>query len=462
MSNNGNGQLKAYPYQRRNIRLVEDEFNGRALIGDEMGLGKSLQAILFVKRKKLGETLPLLVICPKVVRHQWVKLIETELHITPDILETRKPARHQMGGQVAVINYDIIAWWRDWLEDQKYQTLILDECQYCIHLTAKRCKTAVALAKQIPYFLPLSGTPLENRPIELFPIINAMNPKAWPNKDAYAHRFCNPKWTRWGWNYKGASNIDELHARLKQTGLIRNLQKDVLSELPPFIRTIVPVELSDYSEYEKARDDFLGWLLERYPERLNKAVKAAALVHAGHLLRLAARLKLKDCVNQINHRLEQSDTEKILVFAVHKKCISVLKRRIKATSVIIDGSVPQHKRQIALKQFRDDPKTRVFIGNIKAAGIGLNMTEANTLFVVEMTQKPGPLLQIEKRIHRIGQTRRCWGYYFIATGTIEESISRLNQRKQGVITGVLDGGEVEDEFDLYDQLLLELEKERIR
>ena len=453
-------KIKAFPFQRRNIRLIEDKFHGRALLGDEMGLGKTTQSLLFVKRKKLGETLPLLVVLPKIVRAQWVQAIQKILNVAPAILETRTPPKIKLKSPVAVINYDIIAWWRDWLEDQNFQTIILDECQYATNPAAKRCKASLALAKQIPFFLPLSGTPLTNRPLELFPVINAMNPKEWPNRKTYSHRYCGPKWTRFGWDFKGASNVDELHARLKQTGLIRNLQTDVMSEMPPLTRSIVPVELTDNEEYHKAKTDFVGWLKETYPERLNKAIKAAALVQSGHLLRLAARLKLRSAVDWINLRLQQN--HKIVVFAVHKKCIRALKRRIHAKSVVVDGLVTGRHRETAIAQFQQDPQTKVLIGNIAAAGVGLNLTEANVLCSVELMQKPGPLLQMEKRIHRIGQTSPCWIYYFIGVGTIEESVLRLVQRKQKVITGTLDGGYVEDDFDLYDQLLEELQKGELR
>jgi SWI/SNF-related matrix-associated actin-dependent regulator 1 of chromatin subfamily A len=462
MGINGNGRMIAFPFQRRTVYEVERKFKGRSLIANDMGLGKTNCSLWIVKRKRLGEMLPALVICPRVVRPQWIKAIEDTLGIYPDVLETRKPSWHRKGGQVAIINYDIIAWWRDYLEAQNFQTLILDECQYLINGKRKRTRTATSLAKEIPYCLALSGTPLTNRPIELFPVINALRPREWPNRGSFAHRYCGPKFTRFGWDFTGASHIDELHVRLKQTCMVRFRKDEVLRELPEKVRTIIPVELSNPQEYRRARDDFIGWMKQRYPERLNKAVKAAALVRSGHLLRLAARLKLRSAIDWINYRFETNPNEKMVVFAVHRKCIAALKRRIKVKSIVVDGSVVGRHRDNAVAQFQNDRNTRCFIGNIAAAGIGLNLTQASTLCVVELAQKPGPLLQIEDRIHRIGQEKVSWIYYFIATDTIEESVSKLVQRKQKVITGTLDGGNVEDDFDLYDQLLEELENEIVR
>lgn len=450
--------LVPFPFQKRTIYTIEREFAGRSLIGNEMGLGKTPTSLWFIKRQRLGNTLPLLVITPKIVRAQWIKAIEDILEVYPDVLETRTPSKQPSDGKVAIINYDVLTYWRDWLEDQQYQTVIIDECHYCTNPKAKRTKTTIALAKQSPFALALSGTALSNKPIELFPIINMLKPKMWPDRGAFAHKFCGPKYTRRGWDFNGASNIGELHARLKQSCMVRYLKEDVLHELPNKIRSIIPVELFHQEEYDKAKNDFIGWMKSTYPDRLNKSTKALALVKTGHLLRLAARLKLPNVVDWINYRLEQSG-EKIVVFAVHRKCVAALQRRINCKNVVINGSVTGRHREAAIAQFQNDKKTRVCIGNIAAAGIGLNLTQATTACIVELTQKPGPLLQAEDRIHRIGQKSKSFIYYFIGSGTIEESVSRLVQRKQKIITGVLDGSETEDDFDLYDLLLQELENE---
>lgn len=452
--------MKAFPFQRKTIYSVERKFDGRALIGNVMGLGKTPTSLWFVKRKRLGDTLPLLVVLPKIVRGQWIQAIQDILGICPDVLETRTPPRgkRSFNSPVAVINYDIIAYWRDYLESRDFQTIIVDECQRCTNPKAKRTKVTTAIMKQTPFALALSGTPLSNRPIELFPIINALHPKEWPNRGLFGHRYCGAKYTRWGWDFKGSSNIGELNARLKQTCMVRYLKEEVALELPEKLRTIIPVELSDPEEYTRAKNDFVGWMKSNYPDRLNKAIKALTLSKAGHLLRLAARLKMKQVVEWINYRLEQ-DSGKIVVFAVHRKCVEALSRRIKAKSAVVNGSVVGRHRDAAISQFHNDSKTRVFIGNTAAAGVGLNLNIASTLCMTELMLMPGPLLQAEDRIHRIGQTSTCWVYYFIGQGTIEESVSKLIQRKQKIITGVLDGEDTEEDFDIYNQLLEELEHE---
>lgn len=455
-------QITALPFQRQTILDVEQKFGGRALIANEMGLGKTPTSLWYIKRKTLGETLPLLIVCPKIVRHQWIATVRQILDCDVDVLETRTPSFPSTLAPVQIINYDIIAWWRDWLEDRGFQSMIIDECQMCTNPERKRTKTTIALMKAIPYALALSGTPLENRPIELYPIIKALHPGSWPTKQRYGHKYCGPKYGYRGWDFSGASNTDELNVRLRQTCMIRYRKQDVLHELPDKVRTMIPVELSDREQYAMAQNDFIGWLRDNHPKRMSGAVRAAALVKQGHLLRLAARLKLKQVVKYINAELEAKPDGKVVIFAIHKKCVAALKRRIACNSVVIDGSTSQKNRQTALQRFTDDAKTRAVIGNLAAAGRGLNLVEANDAYMVELAQKPGLLLQGEDRIHRIGQEDTARIHYFIGRGTIETTVSKMLQKKQRNITTVLDGGTAEDEFELYNMLMEEVGNEVAR
>lgn len=449
--------MKPFPFQKDTVYQTERKFDGRALIANDMGLGKTACALWFIKRKRLGKTTPFLCVVPRTVRPQWIDAIKQLLGFTPDILETRKPPKNgEAVTKGAVINPDIIAHWRDWLEDQRFQTIILDECHMYIDPERKRTIVATALVRQAPFALGLSGTPLTNRPKELYPIIKALNPKAWPTKKKFLHRYCGPQYTRFGWQFNGASNIEELNRKLTDACMVRYRLGDVMDQLPPKERIIVPLPLTDPQEYNDAKKDFIGWMRKKYPKRLTGAVKAAALVKSGHLLRLAAKLKLKYAVKWINHYLRKHPNEKILIYATHHKCVDALKNKIQANSVVVNGKVIGKKRDQVVEQWKRDRTTRVLIGNTIAAGVGLNLTEASSMFVVELMYKPGPLLQIEARINRIGQQMLATVYYFIAKNTIEMAVSRLLQKKQRTIGGVLDGDEGLEDFDIYDQLLEEL------
>ena len=240
--------------------------------------------------------------------------------------------------------------------------------------------------------------------------------------------------------------------------MIRRLKSDVLKDLPDKIRQVVPVAITDWKEYELARDDFVNWLRARNPDKAESSLRAARLTQIGHLLRLCARLKLKAVVEWCNDFLEQSG-EKLVVAAVHRKMIEALDRRIGGGKhVIIDGQVTGRLRKAAVDQFQRDPGTRLLIGNIKAAGVGITLTAASNVAFAELTWSPGAVVQMEDRCHRIGAKDTVWAHYLVAHGTIEERLALILQQKQAVIRATLDGAAVEDDLTVFDALIAELTK----
>ena len=429
---------KAFPFQKKTVYRIE-EFGGRALLGHEMGLGKTLCSLWFMKRQRL-DTLPALVVCPASVKWNWVHEAETHVGLRTLVLEGQKPSKRLKLGnvKVVIINYDILKHWLPVLEKLKFKTIVFDECHYLQNRRTQRTKAATRIATGIPHCLALSGTPLTNRPSELFTSLHILVPEEFPAYWTFAQNYCAPKMTRWGWDYSGASNLEDLHQRLKKTCLIRYLKQDVLHELPDKVRNVVPLELSNPKEYVKARDNFIVWLRENAPDKVTSASRAIQLARIGYLLRLAAKLKLRGVVEWANRFLEETD-EKLILFAVHKKCIAALSRRVNAKHVIIDGSVKSKDRQASVQQFQQDDKTRLFIGNIRAAGVGINLNAASTLGFAELWWKPGDHLQAEDRPHRIGQKNTVFINYFVGHETIEEVLCEILQRKQQIIREALDG-----------------------
>jgi SWI/SNF-related matrix-associated actin-dependent regulator 1 of chromatin subfamily A len=319
-------KLKLYPYQKETVLETED-FNGRALLALEMGLGKTACALTYaLKNKKL----PCLVVCPASVKYNWEHEAKNYFGVGSKVLEGRTPPGSVNGllkmEKIVVINYDILKFWMAYLVKCKFKTVVFDECHFLANRNAQRTKAAQLLARGVPHCLALSGTPLTNRPAELFTSLNMLCPDEFPSFWRFARSYCNPKLTRWGWDYSGASNLQSLHERLAKNCMIRYRKKDVLLDLPDKVRRVIPIELDDADQYYKARDDFLGWLRENHPNRVKRAFKATALARTGDLLRLAAKLKLKGVVGWCNRFLEETD-EKLIIFAVHKKCIQVVSER---------------------------------------------------------------------------------------------------------------------------------------
>jgi SWI/SNF-related matrix-associated actin-dependent regulator 1 of chromatin subfamily A len=451
---------KAYQYQKEGVWDMEDflESGGGTLLADDMGLGKTLQTLWLLRRSRPGDMFPALVVTPASVKYVWEHQAITHVRLHAQVLEGQTPPSGRVGfvPKLMVINPDILSHWLPYLLGLGLKTLVLDESQYFTNPRAKRTKAAMALARQVPYRVALSGTPLTNRPAELWPTLNMLRPDKFPSFFSYAHEYCDPRRTPWGWDYKGANNIPKLHALLRRTCMVRRLKQDVLQDLPDKVRRVVPMDLSDRKEYNEASVNFLGWLNKNFDKsRVRRASRAAAVVRIGYLLRLAAKLKARNVVQWTNSFLEEYPDEKLVLFAIHKKMIQVLQRRVQAKSVTVDGSVTGRRRRLAVDTFRRDKGTRVFIGNIRAAGTGVDGLQdvCSNMAFAELWWRPGDHIQAEDRIHRIGQEGAAWINYLVAGGTIEETLCKIIQTKQEVIHATLDGQDFTGDLDVFDQLI---------
>lgn len=433
---------------------------GGALCADDMGLGKTLQALWLLRRQRAGAMFPAVVVCPASVKYAWEYAAARHVDLRAQVLEGRTPptAEFDLGlvPKILIINPEILKNWLPYLMRVGIQTLILDECQYYTNIRAKRTKAAILLARSVPFRLALSGTPLTNRPSELWPTLHMLRPDVYASFFSFAQQFCAPKRQPWGWDYGGAENIPELHAMLKETCMVRRLKKDVLRDLPSKTRLVVPMEVSDAREYREASSNFLQWLKTAHgTARRDKAAKAVAVTRIGYLLRLAAKLKARAVVRWANAWFEEFPEEKMVLFGVHDQMIRVLQRHIKARHVTVDGSVVGRARQLAVDTFVKDPEVRCFIGNIRAAGTGVDGLQrvCNTLAFCELWWVPAGHTQAEDRIYRIGQGNVAWINYLVAGGTIEEDLCQVIQSKQRVIQATLDGDVEVDNLDVWDQLI---------
>jgi SWI/SNF-related matrix-associated actin-dependent regulator 1 of chromatin subfamily A len=261
--------------------------------------------------------------------------------------------------------------------------------------------------------------------------------------------------TPWGVKYDGAERLDELHEVLTESLMIRRRKADVLDDLPPKRRYAVTLPLSDPVQYQRAQKDFLRWLESVAPEKVFRAKRAARLTQVGYLRRLLAKLKLPSVIEWVENFLQDSDG-KLVLFAVHTEVIDSLVDRFRGLCVRVDGGTPLARRQQAKDAFQNNPKVRLFIGNVDAAGKGLTLTAASTTAFAELPWTPGATVQAEDRIHRIGQTREADVVFLCGRGTIDEKVAKLIQDKQGVLSGVLDGGGRPEDLDVFDLLCKQL------
>ena len=439
---------KLFPFQEKGVAFIKGK-GGRALIGDEMGLGKTVQALAYIASTPKR---PAIIVVPASLKINWKREAEKWVHNCNVQVLNGSPNGFPIIGDIIVINYDILEKWVDRLKEVKPQIIVTDECHYYKNKSAKRTKAVKALAKGVPHFIALSGTPLVNRPIELFNAINIIKPELFPNYYKYAQRYCGAKYNGFGWDYSGASNTEELHRILKDEIMIRRLKSEVLTELPGKLRSFVPIELDNRKEYQKAEADLIEWIrFNRGNQAALKASQAEVLVRIETLKQLAVTGKLDEAIGWITDFIESGD--KLVMFANHKFVIDRLMQVFGERAVKIDGSVSQENRQLAVDQFQNNPAVQLFVGNIKAAGVGLTLTAASNVAFLELPWTPGELQQAEDRCHRIGQKDTVNIYYLLAESSIEETIAQLIDKKMRVLDAVLDGKETSD-----DNLLTELLK----
>jgi len=446
-----------FPYQEEDVRRIED-FEGRALVAGEMGTGKTLETLLYCFDHPSKR--PIIVVCPKSLKWNWAK--EAKQHIGMDsiVLEGGKPPTRKPNykKQLFIINYDVLPKWVDFLKSLNPQIVIGDEIHYIKNGKSKRCKAFKKLCKDVPHVLAISGTPMVNKPSELWNAISIIKPSLFDSKTNYLDEYCDPQMTRWGMQYNGATNLSKLHKILISNLMIRRLKRDVLKDLPPKSRFVTPLSIDKPNEYKAAQQDFIKWLSKQSKAKAKKARSAESLVKMGYLKRLAAQLKLSSVFDWVDTFLNDSEG-KLILFCIHKNVLSEIYNRYKNTAVFIDGSVTGDDRRKAVETFQKSKYCRIFIGNIAAAGVGITLTAATTVAFAELDWVPGNMTQCEDRAHRIGQNDKVQIFYLVAHGTIEEKLCEILQKKQGVLDAALDGQPVDEStLNVYDELERELSR----
>ncbi len=446
------------PYQQECVQEIED-FHGRALLALFMGAGKTPISLDYLQRHP--EITTVVAVVPSSLKWQWEREAATHIGVRANVISTRKvnTAAMNLNARLWIISYAVIHNWLDFfMEKCKPQMVIIDECHFLLDTRTLRTRSVRALCKNVPHILALSGTPLVNRPIELWPTLNILRPDVWSNRSVYCNRHCSPKLTYFGWTYQGASNLGELHTKMKRYVMVRRRIEDVLPQLPRVSRYIIPLDIDNRKEYAQAVRDFIGWLRTISPGKARRAAKAEKMVKIGYLLRMVAMAKMKGVFEWVDNFLIEND--KLLLFGVHDKVLTALEDRYKKICVRVDGSTAGTKRQKAFDQFNQLPRTKLFLGNIDAAGVGWSCTATSDVALVETGWSPGKVDQAINRVRGLyrgveGMPVRAW--HLVAHQTVEEKLCEILQKKSITINKVLDGRRVVDNLDIFDLLMKEME-----
>lgn len=497
-----------FPFQRAGALFSSDL--DHILFADEMGLGKTIQSISWasshpegelktakarepgycrrchrelttldakkagigpVCAKKEGEDLKYrskakpagtIVVCPASLKYTWQR--EIKLARPDDKVEiinskvgpTRYLAMSSQGVRPdwVILNYDIL--WRhknlEALHNYNANNLIVDECHFIKNEKTKRSRAVLDLAAEMPNRAALSGTPIVNRPSELWPTLLLLG--IYPKKAGgwYRRQFCmkcdadgNPIANRYsysGYDFSGARNLDQLHELIKPFTL-RRLKKDVLKDLPPKIYTDWPIEISDlaYGEYKNWFDGFASREERKKVQEIAELSMMRALLAAGK-------------VEVIKERLQENleNQRKILVFSSHLKPIRELYEHFKEWSMKIEGEDSARKRQEAIDLFQNNPTTIFAFLSTKAAGVGLNLQAADQVLFIDLPWTPADMNQAADRCHRIGQTKSVEVIFCIAVDTLDEDVVTIIERKAKIAAQVMDGVKPVSEEDVLEEI----------
>jgi SWI/SNF-related matrix-associated actin-dependent regulator of chromatin subfamily A-like protein 1 len=438
------------PFQRAGVEFIEKALgmNGTiqgVLVGDSMGLGKTIQSIGYMALH--SEKRPVLVVCPASLKLNWQREIKKWLATKETIsiiTGTGNQFAQVFGASVVIINYDILGKWIDILTKCNFQLMIVDECHLCKNPKAIRSAAVKAMSKVIPQAIYLSGTPIVNRPVELFPVLNMIDPASWPKFTSYAYRYCEAGNNGWGWSANGASNLEELHGLIKPF-VIRRTKEQVLTELPPKRKATIVMQFD-----EKQRQAY--WDALQAVMSSSKPAEQLRLIEASK--QAAVKGKLPAAIDWIDNFIE---TEKLVVFCTHNFTVDALMAKFGDKAVRLTGSENLKEREIAVDSFQNDNNIRLFVGNVIAAGTGITLTAASNVAFLEYPWQPGAVSQSSDRVHRIGQTDSVTIWFLIADDTIEEKIVELLNSKAEVLDIVHDGAVFEEhQISIMGELMTEI------
>ena len=402
-----------YPFQKEGIAFINQQ-KGNALIGDDPGLGKTMQAILWMQMNNINNVV---IVCPASLKLNWQKEINIWCKKDAEILFGTTP--YSPSNDIVIINYDIISNWIDLLKTK--ELIIIDEAQY-IRCDSERAKVVKRICKTIPYKIALSGTPIEGKQKDIYNIWHILNPTSCPTKKMF--------------NKLGNK---ELHNYIN-TFMIRRMKTEVLKELPEKTRVFVPVELTNWNEYKEAENDFIAYVRRQKGLRASeRARNAESFTKIETLKQITAKGKIESVKEWICTFLQSG--EKLVVFCTHSFVIEELAKKF-PKALKMDGSISMEKRQQMVNDFQSKPDIKLFIGMLdvegRPAGVGWTLTSAFATATIELQWNPKVHDQAEDRVHRIGQKNAVFSYYLLANNTIEEKIAKIQDKKRIMIDSVID------------------------
>jgi len=423
------------------------------ILAHEMGLGKTITSISIGKGKKN------LVVCPARLKESWVAELKKMGELSLQVVHTGKDVLD--GSDWTIVSYSIAQKKYEELIEENFDNLFGDESHYIkgkFRYSKKlgklsgvlRAGTFVLLAQHIPHVILTTGTPIMNKPIELWNQLMAVNADITKemSRSEFSRRYCGGHLKQLGrfrfWWEGGATNLDELKEKIEDN--INIVRKNDVLDLPEKVinRRVIEFSTDEQKEYDKAWDEYYAYI-EQHPDYslddLKNVANAQQLVEVGKLRQVTSRTKVKAVIEDLENL---APGEQVVIFAEYVETIDTLNQAIKdlAKKQKKDGyahpiSHSTIKEKESVEKFQQG-KVQVFTSNIIAGGTGLNLQNANMVWIIDENWTPAINQQAEDRIHRIGQEKSSFITYYEVFGTIDEKIRDANIHKRKIISKIMD------------------------
>ena len=447
-----------YEFQKEGIKFGLER-KGRILLADEMGVGKTVQALGISLLYK--EEWPILIICPSSLKYVWrneiLKWIPdiNDDKINIQIIEKSKDI-FKCGVKIYIMSYDLSVKLEEKIVNKNFKFIIADEAHYLKSPDAKRTKCLMPIIKKSKRVILITGTPILAKPVELYPLLCILRPDLFHNFKVFGNRYCDPKRNFFGMDWTGSSHPKELNFILKNI-MIRRLKKDVMSQLPPkkrqkveiqtdpkVIKQIMAINLSSEKIIEKFNEinnssvnpHLVNFVNNENPEDGNDNL----LNLFNKVYKLSAEAKAAGVKDYIHYLIENKC--KFLIFAHHISMLDSIEeevKKLKVDYIRIDGKVKLEKRQEYVYKYQHDEACLVAILSITACYTGITLTSASTVIFSELHMTPAVMIQAEDRAHRIGQEHECVNiHYLYGPDTIDEVLFKMLNQKQNIFSNTLD------------------------
>jgi len=445
------------PLQHQKEAIEKLAGSRRFILADDMGLGKTTSTIIAALETGAKKVL---IICPASLKINWQREIENYSDRSVYIAEGKKFSTES---DFVIVNYDILKNFHDMkdkskslLNQSEFELVILDEAHMISNPQAQRTKIINHYVKNIKRVWLLTGTPMTSRPMNYYNLLNIIESPVAQNWMAYAIRYCQGYQFTAGkrkvWNVTGASNLEELRDRTSKQ-ILRRLKEDVL-DLPDKIISPVYLRLKS-KEYEELMGEYYDWFDNKKEESSSLTVQFSKLMKVRKVI---ANEKTKQTIEFAENIIEQG--KKVIIFTNFTDTLQTIYQHFGKQAVYLDGSCSKPHRQHAVDEFQDNEKIKVFVGNLKAAGVGLTLTAAEVVIMNDLSFVPAEHAQAEDRAYRYGQKSNVLVYYPLYENTIEGAIYDILNRKKEIIRTVMGDEQPENSGDVVEEILTLINKRR--